>query len=321
MATLTEMRHDTVAALLRRPGLPPLETRILLQHALGWSRTELITRADEALSATVVTAFEALLKRRHDGEPIAQIVGYREFFGLRFDVTDAVLIPRPETELLVEMALTALDGATARLRAAAGAASCDSDPPPIPPVTLTRSLANPAGRLLDLGTGSGAIAIAVGALRAAVALVATDRSEAALAVAAANAQRLLEAGRAGGPLRLLSGNWYRALADEDADGVQFDVIVSNPPYIAALDPHLDSGDLRFEPRAALTDGADGLSAIRTIVGGAKRHLLPGGTLLLEHGYDQAAAVRQLFVAAGFNQVGSTRDLAGIERVTHGIAPN
>lgn len=274
----------TVSALLRASPLPTLEARVLLCHALGWRRTELITRDDEPLDAGAVATFRALETRRAEGEPIAQLVGVREFFGLAFDVTPDVLIPRPETELLVETALAAI-----------------------------ASISHP--RVLDLGTGSGAIAVAIASARPDARVWAVDRSAAALAVAARNAAKLLDPARPGGPLAWLQGDWYGALADCAAP--EFDVIVSNPPYIAAGDPHLDEGDLRFEPRGALTDESDGLSAIRAIVRGAGPFLAINGQVWIEHGYDQALQVRSLLTASGFANVRSLQDLGGIERTTGG----
>ncbi|PLZ01456.1 peptide chain release factor N(5)-glutamine methyltransferase [Burkholderia sp. WAC0059] len=270
------------AALLRASPLPPLEARVLLAHALGWRRTELITRGDEALDTQSVERFRAIEARRVRGEPVAQLVGAREFYGLDFEVTPDVLIPRPETELLVETALDAV-----------------------------RDLARP--RLLDLGTGSGAIAVAIASARPDARLWAVDRAAAALAVAARNAARLLTGDRPGGAPAFAHGDWYDALDPE----LRFEAIVSNPPYIARNDPHLLAGDLRFEPRGALTDEADGLAALRAIVAGAPGRLVPGGALWMEHGHDQAAAVRALLEAHGFAGVGSKRDLAGIERISGG----
>jgi release factor glutamine methyltransferase len=272
----------TVAALLRESALPALEGRILLGHVLGWRRTELITRADEPLDHAQVTLWHQLEARRLAGEPVAQLVGMREFYGLEFEVTPHVLIPRPETELLVE---TALDAIASRA----------------------------APRVLDLGTGTGAIAVAIAAARPDAHVWAVDRSAEALQVATRNAARLVDAGRAGGPLTLLRGDWYAPLER----ALRFDAIVSNPPYIASDDPHLEQGDLRFEPRGALTDEADGLSAIRAIVAGAPTWLAARGVLWIEHGYDQAAAVRALFVERGFDAVRSEGDLAGIERICGG----
>lgn len=274
----------TVSALLRTSPLPALEARMLLCHALGWRRTELITRDDEPLDAGAVAAFQGLEARRAAGEPIAQLVGVREFYGLAFEVTPDVLIPRPETELLVETALAAIE-----------------------------SIDRP--RVLDLGTGSGAIAVAIAHARPDARVWAVDRSPAALAVAARNATRWLDPTRPGAPLTWLQGDWYGALSACAAP--EFDLIVSNPPYIAKGDPHLDEGDLRFEPRGALTDESDGLSAIRAIVAGAGPFLAQGAQVWIEHGYDQALHVRNLLVASGLANVHSLRDLAGIERSTGG----
>ncbi len=270
----------TVAGLLRASPLPALEARILLEHVLGWRRTELITRDDEELPEESVDRFEALARRRTDGEPIAQLVGTREFFGLSFDVTPDVLIPRPETELLVEIALAKIEG-----------------------------MHEP--RVLDLGTGSGAIAVAIASSRHDAKVWAVDRSAEALAVAAANASKLLGIDRS---LTFVQSNWTEALDPAQ----RFEVIVSNPPYIAQDDPHLAEGDLRFEPRAALTDEADGLSAIRTIIQTAPFFLAANGSLWLEHGYDQAEDVRALLTARGFSDVRSEYDLAGIERASGGV---
>ena len=270
----------TVAGLMRASTLPALETRILLEHVLGWRRTELITRDDEELAAESVGRFDALAHRRAAGEPIAQLVGTREFFGLEFEVTPDVLIPRPETELLVEIALEQMAGLE-------------------------------APRVLDLGTGSGAIAVAIAFSHDDAQVWAVDQSAEALAVAARNSLKLLGTDR---PLNLLQSNWTDALDP----ALRFEVIVSNPPYIAQNDPHLSEGDLRFEPRTALTDEADGLAAIRTIVQTAPFFLATGGSLWLEHGYDQAADVRALLTARGFSDVRSKRDLADIERVSGGF---
>ncbi len=258
--------------------LDPLENRILLCHATGLSRVQLITRGDQPLGEDEAARLERLLQRRLAGEPIAYIVGRREFFGLDFEVSEAVLIPRPDTELIVELAIERLPQ---------------------------------GGRLLDMGTGSGAIAVSVAHARPDAAVTALDLSEAALAVARRNAAHHAANNRAG--VRFLHSDWFGAL---DA-GEAFELIASNPPYIAAGDEHLSQGDLRFEPSGALTDHADGLSALRTIVQGSPAHLVPGGWLLMEHGYDQAASVRALLDAGGYREVQSWRDLAGIERVSGG----
>jgi release factor glutamine methyltransferase len=263
----------TVQALQAGLPLDPLENRILLCHALGLTRVGLITNSERALNDAEAAQLEALLARRLGGEPIAYIVGQREFFGLPFQVSPAVLIPRPDTELIVELVLECLAS---------------------------------AARMLDMGTGSGAIAVAVAHTRPDASVTALDVSEEALAVARANAERN------GAKVRFLRSDWFAALGSET-----FDLIASNPPYIAAGDTHLAQGDLRFEPSGALTDFADGLSALRTIITGAPTHLVAGGWLLLEHGYDQADAVRTLLLEAGYTEVQSWRDLSGIERVSGG----
>jgi release factor glutamine methyltransferase len=266
----------TVGAVQGALPLDPLENRILLCHALGLTRVGLITQSHRALTSDEAAALKALVARRVAGEPIAYIVGKREFFGLDFRVTDAVLIPRPDTELLVDLALERLPQGAA---------------------------------VLDMGTGSGAIAVALAHTRPDAQVSALDASAAALEIAHANAAAN------GAAVRFLHSDWYAALAAE-----RFDLIVSNPPYIAGGDVHLSEGDLRFEPVGALTDHADGLSDLRTIVAGAAPHLAPGGWLLLEHGYDQAAQVRELLAAHGYTQVQSWRDLSGIERVSGGRDP-
>jgi release factor glutamine methyltransferase len=263
----------TLGQLQKDLPLDPLENRILLCHALQLPRVALITQAERALTSEEAGRLAGLVQRRLDGEPIAYIVGEREFFGLPFKVGPAVLIPRPDTELIVELALERLA---------------------------------PRARLLDMGTGSGAIAVAAAHTRPDANVAALDVSEAALEIAQANAAAN------GARVRFLRSDWYAALGQE-----RFDLIASNPPYIASGDRHLGEGDLRFEPAGALTDHADGLSALRIIIDGAPAHLEPGGWLLLEHGYDQAEAVRALLAARGFTEVRSWRDLAGIERVSGG----
>jgi release factor glutamine methyltransferase len=263
----------TVGDLEATLPLERLENRILLQHALGMTRVALITQSGRALTQIEADRLWALVRRRLDGEPIAYIVGQREFFGLPFKVSPAVLIPRPDTELIVELAIERLP---------------------------------PQGRLLDMGTGSGAIAVSVAHTRPDAQVTALDVSPAALAVARDNAQAN------GARVAFLQSDWFAALVDE-----RFDVVASNPPYIASGDEHLAQGDLRFEPAGALTDHADGLSALRIIIAGARAHLAPGGWLLLEHGYDQAAQVRALLAAQGYADVQSWRDLAGIERTSGG----
>lgn len=271
----------TVEALLRSAPLDPLENRILTGHALGFSRIQLITRAHHRIADDERVQLTSLFNRRLQGEPIAYITGEKEFYGIPFHVSPAVLIPRPETELLVDLALAHLPQ---------------------------------RGKLLDLGTGSGAIAISVAYTRPDMDIVALDASRDALEVARQNAERHLASTPPAG-FRLLQSNWYDSLGK-----TTFDVIVSNPPYIHKDDTHLQQGDLRFEPQDALTDHADGLSSLRTIVAGAAQHLKQGGHLFMEHGYDQALAVRGLLQQYGFTDIRSHHDLAGIERVSSGTVP-
>lgn len=272
---MTPAATDIAAALRHaRARVEPAEAELLLAHALGRSRSWLYAHGDEPLDPAVQAAFEALLQRRQAGEPVAYLIGRRGFWRFELRVTPATLIPRPETERLVELALARL----------------------------------PAGRALrvaDLGTGSGAIALAIACERPRARVVATDASAAALAVARANAEAL-----ALGNVEFRPGDWCVPLRGE-----RFDLIASNPPYVAEGDPHLDA--LRHEPLAALAAGADGLEAIRTIVRDAPMHLVSGGWLLLEHGHDQGAAVRVLLQAAGFVEVATERDLEGRERVSLG----
>jgi release factor glutamine methyltransferase len=266
----------TIAQLLAQSGLPPLEARMLLERVLEKTRAWLIAHADEAAGGEAEQAFVVLAARRREGEPLAYILGEREFYGLELRVTPAVLIPRPETELLVELA-------------------------------LARIPENAAVRVLDLGTGSGAIAVALAKQRPQALVTAVDVDYAALGVARANAKRH------GVKVRFFCGDWFGALPGET-----FDLIVSNPPYVAAGDPHLALGDLRFEPQRALVGGADGLDCIRAIAAKAGAHLRSGAWLLFEHGYDQAVACRALLQAQGYQEVQSWPDLAGIPRVSGGL---
>ena len=334
--------HQTLAQAFAAARLDAVDARALMRHLLGVDETYLIAHADEQLSAAQSAAFAALVARRTAGEPVAYITGKREFFSLEFKVTPAVLIPRPETEMLVEFALECID-------------------------------AHVACSVLDLGTGSGCVAVAIAHARPQVRVVAVESSAAALDVARANASRLVRAGSVftptptptptptlalppqgggnqngcteapspltgegwdgerfnalrdshpplqgegwggdGGALSFVPSDWFTALT-----GQRFDVIVANPPYVAAGDAHLQQGDLRFEPAAALVAGGDGLDCIHAIVASAPQYLNPGGALAIEHGYDQAARCRELLTAAGFGKVFSRIDLAGIERVSGG----
>ena len=278
----------TVGALLReaaariganRSAEPRAEAEILLAHVLGRSRAELWARPERGVDADAAAAALALARRRGEGEPVAYLVGHRPFWTLDLEIDPRVLIPRPETELIVECALALLPGAVA-VRAA------------------------------DLGTGSGAIALALAAERPAWRIVATDASAIALTVAARNAERL------GLRVDFRQGDWTGALLPGEA----FDLIASNPPYVAENDPHLAEGDLPWEPIAALTAGVDGLDAIRRIVPGAVARLADDGWLVLEHGADQGPAVRRLLAVEGLGWIETRRDLAGFERVTLGRRP-
>lgn len=253
-----------------------IEVQCLLQTALNTPRSYLLAHPEHVLDAAQNAAYDALLKRRLQGEPIAHILGEREFYGLNLKVTPATLIPRPETELLVELALQRLPQGRA----------C---------------------RVLDLGTGSGAIALAIGRERADAVVVAVDASEAALQVARENARRLGITN-----VSFLQSDWFAALT-----GQHFDLVVSNPPYIAAGDVHLSQGDVRFEPMSALASGVDGLEDIRRIIGQAGAFLESGAWLLLEHGYDQAGQVREILKENNFDEIFSEKDIAGIERVSAG----
>ncbi|RTZ45731.1 peptide chain release factor N(5)-glutamine methyltransferase [Candidimonas sp. SYP-B2681] len=268
---------ETLRGVSLASKLPRLERQMLWQHVLQVPRSWLIAHDTDPLSSETVARFRALEAQRLAGAPMAYILGRREFMGHDFDVSPAVLIPRPETELLVETALASLK-------------------------------AHKAPRVLDLGTGSGAIAISLALECPHATVVATDLSPDALAVARQNAARL------GARVEFFSGSWYDALSGHKF----FDLIVSNPPYISACDSHLQEGDLRFEPVTALTDGADGLSALRTIAQGAGQWLTPQGELYMEHGWDQAQVVQDLLRSSGFTQIASLPDLAGIDRVTGGI---
>jgi len=289
----------TIGQVLATARLDPIDVRALLRHVLGVSDAHLIAHSGQALSDAQSERFAALAARRSAGEPVAYIVGAREFFSLEFKITPAVLIPRPETEALVEFA-------------------------------LERIAPDSVQSVLDLGTGSGCIAISIARHRPHAQVVAVDSSPAALAVARENALRLLgghsktpspsmgegwDGGDGGGNsnVSFVLSDWFSALA-----GRKFDLIVANPPYIAAGDPHLAQGDLRFEPPGALAAGADGLNCIRLIIASAPQYLSGGGWLAFEHGYDQAARCRELLAEAGFAEVFSRADLAGIERVSGGV---
>jgi len=269
------------AALNLDPNSARIEVQCLLQAVLKVNRAYLLTHPEQSLDINQYERYMALYERRTSGEPIAYLLGEREFYGLTFKVSPATLIPRPESELLVELALQRIPQK----------GECS---------------------VLDMGAGSGAIALSIAHARPSAEVVAVDASAAALEVAQLN---MLQLGL--GNVRLFHSDWFSAL-----QGERFDMIVSNPPYIAVNDEHLAQGDVRFEPHTALVSGIDGLDDIRRIAAQAKKHLNVNGWLLLEHGYDQAARVRALLQQAGLAAVFSARDLAGIERVSGGcmIAP-
>lgn len=272
-----------IASLLRNAQLPEspserLDAELLLAAAIGKSRSFLHTWPERIVSSEDAQTYAGYLQRRRAGEPVAYILGQQGFWKLDLEVAPHTLIPRPDTELLVETAL-------------------ELQP------------ASPA-KVLDLGTGTGAIALALASDRPAWQVTAVDRIDEAVALAERNRQRL-----GLGNVQILKSHWFSHLA-----GQRFDLILSNPPYIRAQDPHLAEGDVRFEPSSALVAGNDGLDDLRAIAAQAPEHLLPGGWLLLEHGYDQAGDVRALLEANGFTEVTSRQDLGGHERISLGRLP-
>lgn len=274
--TVSDALHTATTMLTRASPSPRLDAELLLEHVTGLSRTSFRASPERGLPVQAAWSFQQLVKRRLQGEPVAYIRGHQEFWSLLFEVTPAVLIPRPETELVVERALTHLD-----------------------PSSTTR--------VVDLGTGSGAIALSIANERPSARVVATDASTQALDVAARNTARLQLSN-----VQLLHGSWFGPLGDE-----RFCIIAANPPYIAEDDTDLAADVRRHEPTMALISGRSGFEAIDSIVAGAPRHLSPDGWLILEHGWKQGAAVRDLLVRAGFTRVRSHADLAGHERVTEG----
>ncbi len=286
MPATTDRRPDTIAATLRAAAkrlnasdTPELDAEVLLAHVLGKPRSHLHAWPEKTLTAEQRAGFEALLARRASGHPVAHLTGRREFWSLELAVTAHTLIPRPDTEQLVERALRVLDAG--------------------------RPL-----RVLDAGTGSGAIALALARERAHWKILANDRSPDCLDVARDNARRLRLCN-----VSFFAGHWCDAVADDSLDA-----LVSNPPYIAERDPHLDQGDVRFEPRTALISGPDGLDDLRCLTAAAPRVLRPAGILLLEHGFDQAEAVARLLKEQGFLDIRQHRDLAGHIRISEGRKP-
>ena len=258
-----------------RAHIEASDARILLRHVLQCAAARLVAHPEVLLEAPEWAQFQAMIERREAGEPIAYLTGEREFFGYVFMVTPAVLIPRHETELLVELALAKFGDQRAI-------------------------------RVLDLGTGSGALAVTLARELPAPEVTAVDRSREALLVALANAARL----RAN--VSFIQSDWFSALGSD-----RFHLIVSNPPYVMSDDPHLQEGDVRFEPHVALASGPDGLDDLSVIAIAATHHLEPGGWLFMEHGYHQAVQVRGLLTDAGFASIASYKDLSGIERVSGG----
>lgn len=263
---------------MARQRIGPGEARLLLAHLLGRNAAYLAAHGEDELDATAEAHYLALVARRYAGEPIAYLTQTREFYGRPFAVSADVLIPRSETELIVD-------------------------------VVREKFGRDAAMRILDMGTGSGCLAITLALELAHAEVTALDVSTAALDVAQRNGRSL------GAAVRFLASDWFAAVGGE-----RFDLIVANPPYIAEQDPHLAQGDLRYEPSRALSSGVDGQEALRHIVRNAQAHLRRGGWLLLEHGYDQGEAVRGLLAAAGYADIEQFRDLAGILRVSGGRAP-
>ncbi len=254
-----------------------VDARVLLQHVAGVDHAQQVAFAERELEPHAWQSFQSMVARRSAGEPIAYLIGWREFYGRRFAVTPHVLIPRPETELLIDLVLAEFDRAA-------------------------------APRILDLGTGSGVLAITLALQLPGADVIAADVSPSALAVARGNA------GALGARLRFIESDWYAALG-----GQRFDLIVANPPYVAPRDPHLEQGDLRFEPRSALVgNGPAGDGDLETIIRGAPAHLFARGKLFVEHGWNQGAAMRMRMQETGFRRVRTVQDLGGNERVTTGI---
>jgi release factor glutamine methyltransferase len=277
MPTLGETTREATQLLATTSDSARLDAELLIAHVLDIPRSRFITEPERELDQQQLDNIQAIITRRAAGEPVAYILGHKHFWDLELKVSPAVLIPRPDTELLVETALT-LYPAEASIN------------------------------VLDLGTGSGAIALAIAKAHPHWHVCAIDESQAALAVAMENAEHYQLHN-----VTLLQSHWFENLVKDK----RYDLILSNPPYIADTDPHLQQGDVRFEPQQALVAGEDGLDAIRFLVTESKLHLLPGGWLLLEHGYDQGEHVRQLFIEHGYREVQQRKDLGGHVRVTLG----
>jgi len=276
------LSQDSIRSILYRAARfleqesdsPRLDAELLLVHILGKNRSFVYSHSETLLSSEQIDHYEHLLQRRHGGEPLAYLIESKEFWSLPISVTQQVLVPRPETELLVELALACF----------------------LPKQTI---------RVADLGTGSGAIAIALAHERPHWQLVATDISKSALKIARKNAKALALQN-----INFLSGHWFAPLKN-----LRFDLIICNPPYIDSCDPHLDRPELGYEPRQALVSEDHGLGDIKHIIKKAPHHLVRNGFLILEHGYNQGASVRKLFEQRGFSAVSSRRDLSGQERAS------
>jgi release factor glutamine methyltransferase len=287
----------TLRSLLNETSLPKNEARMVLAHLLDihlqLPKSALLTQDGMNVSDAFLQAWQLLEQRRLDGEPIAYLIGKRGFHAIELMVGPGVLIPRPETELLVDLGLDELRRILNK-KNGLNESDCSLN-------------------MLDLGTGSGAIALAIASSQPKVTVVATDASQAALDIAQQNATRLRLSDR----VSFCLGNWYAALQSLSSSSRHFDVILSNPPYIEADDPHLSQGDLRFEPPSALTDFGSGLTCLTAIIEGALAHLKPGGLLAVEHGFDQSPAVLEQLALAGFQDITPHRDLACHWRVASG----
>jgi len=274
---ISELLKKSTTQLEKISDSARLDSEVLLCSVLEKNRSYLMTWPEKKLSENQLKHFQKILEQRLQGNPIAHITGHKEFWSLDLKISKNTLIPRPETELLVEQVLEQFPAVTNK-------------------------------KLLDLGTGSGAIALAIASERPHWDITATDQSATALKIAQENAQRLNITN-----IEFKHGSWYQAVAD-----IKFDIIVSNPPYIVNTDPHLKLGDVRFEPLSALASGTDGLDDINEIANQAKQHLNQGGFLIIEHGYDQQTAVNDIFNKAGFNNVTQTLDLSNNPRNTFGF---
>jgi release factor glutamine methyltransferase len=277
---------SSVKKLLNNTSLNKVDARVILAHLigihLGWPKSALISKDTDELPDQVIKTWQEYEQRRLDGEPVAYILGFKSFYNIDLKVAPGVLIPRPETELLVEITIAHVQK-----------------------ISSNKNNLNHMTKILDLGTGSGAIALALAHNIPKAHITAVDVSLDALKVAQSNAQLLELSDRS----EFLHGSWFEPLQES----AQFDVIVSNPPYIKAGDPHLQEGDLRFEPTNALTDHEDGLRSYKIIFNQAKAHLAPNGLLLVEHGYDQSEALKKLLALEGYRDIQVHFDLAGISR--------